>query len=101
MPRALQTAFFGVKRDEKKRISRLIFIEIGGEREKRGGAGRVIVGAVVNFAVLDADVIVMRRDDDIFFRIFPPLYNADDVRALSGFGVIAGSEREFLQIRSF
>ncbi len=99
MAAALQTGFFGIESDENQRIRRLFFVEIFGKREERGCAGCVVVRAVVNFAFLHADVIVMRCNNNVFSRVFLSFDNADDVCAFGGFGIISGFERKVLQIR--
>ena len=79
---ALEPGFLAVERREDQRVRRGLGLEMTGQREERGRAGRVVVGAVVDLAVgRDADVIVVRRDDDVPARLSRAVDAAHDVGA--------------------
>ena len=59
-----EAELLGVERHEEHRVTQRVSLDVARNREQGGHARRVVIRARVGPAVLDAEVIVVRRDDN-------------------------------------
>jgi hypothetical protein len=85
--RALQAELLGVKRGEDRIVTKGLAAAILGDRQQDSHPRRVVVRAVINGAVADSDMIVMRRDHHLVAARVAAAANADDVGGIGVFGL--------------
>src|SRR5690606_25478570 len=83
---ALEPHLLGVEGCKDDGVSGSVLLEVPGERHERGGAGGVVVGAVVDgvsglVGPSDPDVVVVGGEHDVALGVLGATDHADDVRA--------------------
>ena len=72
-------AFFPVEKDKQQRVLGGVRLVPSRKRQHAGRARRVVIGPVEDLVVTHAEVVVVRRDDDVAIGLFRPAHESHEI----------------------